>query len=310
MDAPYFESFINQEMALETDPTVKRLRLANFFKRYLFQKALSVFKWTLPTLWRKEYFLYCLYGRGYLAIINTDKFGPIPQECGLYGYDVMYCPTHAIIANPLLKGEQSILQPKIDVQCVLLKMQPDYGSVVDLVNFYGNKLVLASESLDMNLLNSRLSYVFTARNKSKAETFKALHQKILQGEPSVVQDASLINADGTPAWQAFEQDVGSNYIADRLLADMRKIENMFCTAVGIPNANTEKRERQITDEVNANNVETASLASTWLENLKEGCEKAQKMFGITLDVEWRFPPMEEGGQKNEGNNNNLGTVSV
>jgi hypothetical protein len=161
----------------------------------------------------------------------------------------------------------------------------------------------------MNLLNSRLSYVFSATTQKAAETFKKLHEKILNGEVSVVHDGSLIRSDGTPGWDSFEQNVGQNYIASDLLSDMRKIENMFDTAVGIPNTNSDKPERMIVDEVNQNNVETYSLASTWLENLKEGCEKARNMFGIKLSVDWRFPP-QEGGKGNGSNNVNNRAVSV
>jgi hypothetical protein len=306
MDAPYFSDFINLDTAQKEELAIRRVKTAMFFKRYLFQKALSVFKWDMPKTWRKEYFMFCLYGRGYIAIVNTDKFGVIPQECGLYGNDVFYGPTNAIIANPLLKGT---LQPRIDLQCTVIKMQPDYGSILDIVNFYGNKLLLGSESLDMNLLNSKLSFVFTAKNAKGKASFEKLYDKIMSGEPAVIQDANLLNPDGTKAWEAFEQNVGQNYIASDLLSDMRKIENMFNTAVGIPNANTDKRERMITDEANANNVETISLASTWLENLQEGCEKARNMFGIALSVDWRFPPDIGKGGKASGNDPiNPGTI--
>jgi hypothetical protein len=75
---------------------------------------------------------------------------------------------------------------------------------------------------------------------------------------------------------------------------MRKIEAMFDTEIGIPNANTDKRERLVTDEVNSNNAETASKAELWLDELKTGCEKANKMFDLKLSVDWRHDPMKEG----------------
>ena len=276
-----------------------------FFRRYLLQKALSVFAWKVPKTWSLNYMLYCLYCWGFVAIINTNKFGVIPQGCGLRGYDVMYQPTHAVIANPLLHG---IKEPRIDVQCVLLRLQPDYGGIMDIVNYYADLLALCYESVSVNLLNSKLSYVFTAGNRASAEAFKKLYDKIASGEPAVVQDKTLLNDDGTPAWQAFEQNVGQNYIATDVLSDMRKIEAMYDTEIGIPNANTDKRERLITDEVNANNVETATRVDMWLAQLQEGCEKARKMFpGLELSVDWRVNPYEteateltsEGGADDE-----------
>ena len=85
-----------------------------------------------------------------------------------------------------------------------------------------------------------------------------------------------------------------DFISD-LLSDLRKIEAMFATEVGIPNANTDKKERLITDEVNANNFETRSKCELWLEELKKGCEEANNMFGLDLSVDWR-EDLQEGGQ--------------
>ena len=53
---------------------------------------------------------------------------------------------------------------------------------------------------------------------------------------------------------------------------------MFCTEVGIPNANIDKKERLITDEVNANNVETSSRCEMWLEEIRKGLTKANEKY--------------------------------
>lgn len=50
----------------------------------------------------------------------------------------------------------------------------------------------------------------------------------------------------------------------------------------------------IADEVNANNVDTYTMAAMWLENLQESYEKVNAMFGTNLSVEWRFPPEKKG----------------
>ena len=285
----------NQPGTVHTQNTV----LVGYFRRYLLQKAMSVFKWKLPDTWQRNYFLFVLYCWGYIAILETDRFGVIPQQCGLRGYNVFYQPTHVIVTNPLLKG---IREPRIGEECVLMKLQPDYGGIMDLVNFYAEELALCSEAVSVNLLNSKLSYVFTAQNKSTAESFKMIFDKIASGQPAVVQDKNLLGDDGKPAWQAFNQDLKTTYIAGDVLSDMRKIEAMFCTDIGLPNANTDKRERLISNEVNANNVETFSRADMWLEELKRSCEEARDMFGIELDVDWRVDPNEnpEGGAADEG----------
>lgn len=269
---------------------VKNTGLAIFFKRYLLQKAISVFKWTIPEHWDRDYFLYVLYTIGFEAIVNTNKFGVIPQMCGLMGYNVFYRPTNAVISNPLLRG---ILQPKINIQCTVLKLQPDYCGIYDLVDYYGDMMAIASETIATNLVNSKLSYVFMAGNKTAAESFKKMFDQIISGELAVVIDKNLLNVDGSTPWQMFEQNVGNNYIVDKVLSDLRKIEAEFDTKIGIPNANTDKKERLISDEVNANNTETKTLCELWLESLKDGVKRSIEMFPVLRDnfsVDWRDEP--------------------
>ena len=271
---------------------------AQMLARYLLQKAISVFRWELPATWNKDYFLYVLYCWGRVAVVNTDKFGVIPQACGLMGYDVFYQPTNAIISNSLLTG---ILQPRINRECVVLKLQPDYGGILDLVFYYANLMAQAATAAGVNLLNSKVATVFFAERKSTAEAFKKLYDSIANGQPMVVADKYLLNEDGSPAWQSFQRSVKESYILTDLLSDLRKLEAMYDTDIGIPNANTDKRERLITDEVNANNVETYSKCALWLEQLKDGCDRVRQMFGVEMSVDWRtFPQSAEMTDGTEG----------
>lgn len=289
--APYLYDHANRVISENRPGTVhtQNTALYQFFRRYLLQKAISVFRWKLPSTWSRDYFLYVLYCWGVVAIVETDKYGVIPQGCGLEGYNVFYQPRKAIIANPLLRG---LRDPIIGEECVLFKLQPDFGGIMDLVNYYAEELALCSESVSVNLLNSKMSYVFAAANKAGAESLKALYDSYASGQPAVFYDKNLIGDDGKPTWDMFSQNVGENYIADKVLSDMRKIEAMFDTDIGIPNANTDKRERLVTDEVNANNVETYSKCALWLESLQKGCTEVREMFGVDMSVDWRVNPVE------------------
>ena len=275
--------------------------LAFMFARYLLQKAISVFEWQLPPLWNRDYFLYVLYCFGFETIVNTDRFGVIPQQCGLMGYDVFYQPTNCIVTNPLLTG---MLQPRIDRDCVLLKLQPDYGGVMDIVFYYAGLLAQAATAAGVNFANSKTAAVFFTDKKSVADAYKKAYDAVANGQPMVVLGKGALNDEGMPAWETFTRDVKQSYIASDLISDMRKIEAEYDTRIGIPNANTDKRERLITDEVNANNVETYSMCALWLEQLQDGCRKARDMFGIDISVDWRKIPDaagEEGVQTSEEN---------
>lgn len=285
--APVFYDHQNAYNSMLSPSTmhVRDTNLQWYFRRYLLQKAIAVFKWKMPKSWAVNYFLYVLYCWGYIAIVNTDKFGVIPQGCSLKGYNVMYQPTHAVIANPLLSG---ILEPQIDTQCTLLRLQPDYGGIMDKVNFYADVMALSAETVGTNLFNSKLAYVFAASSKRDAESFKVLFDKIASGEPAAVIAKDLFNEDGSPNWLMFNQDLKNSYIVSDIMDDMRKWEQKFMTDLGIPNSNTEKRERLIQAEVESNDIEVKLWADMALESLKDGCKKASKMFDIELSVDWRF----------------------
>ena len=270
---------------------VKNTQLQRFFRRYLFQKVIGVFKWKLPETWNRDYFLYVLYAWGFIGVVETDRYGVICQAGAPYGYDIYYQPTHLIITNPLIK---KTLQPRIGIDCTVFKLQPDWGGVYDLVNYYADLLALCAETAGVNLLNSHLSYVFPAKDKASAESYKKLYDRVAGGEPCVVVDKSLYTDDGRQVWNPFQQSVKQNYIANDILQDMKKIEAMFDTAVGIPNANTDKRERLVTDEVNSNNIETQIVAELWLESLQKSAEQCNQMFGTDVSVAWKYDPEEVG----------------
>ena len=258
--------------------------LTLYFARYLTQKALSVFEWTLPKTWAHNYFLYTLFLKGYIAVINTDKFGVIPQNCGLYGYNVMYQPTHAVIANPLLRGN---LRPQIDKQCTVLRLCPDYGGIFDLVMYYADLMACASQTTTVNLINTKFSYVFFADGKAQAESFKKLFDNFSSGQPATVIDKQLLDEQGNPRWQLFTQNIQQAYIADKNLEVLKRLDEMFNREVGIPETNEDKKERLLTDEVNTNIIESLSKADMWLKELQDGCEKTKEMFGIDISVKWR-----------------------
>lgn len=299
MNLPVNYEFINQYNAMRSPSTVhcRNTALVEYYTRYLFQKVISVFEFeNLPEEWADNYFKYVLFGYGVIAVIYTDKYGVICQDCGLSGFDVFYQPTRCIIANPHLPGLKEF---KIHENCEIIKLQPDYGSVMDLVTTYADLMALALETTGANLLNSKLSYVFFAENKTAAESFKKLYDRVASGEPMAVIDKNLLMEDGTPAWQIFTQNVGQNYITDRLLNDMKTLEDQFNTVIGVPNANTQKRERMITDEVNANNVDTQCRVNLWLETMNKDIEQVNKMFGTDIKVKYRYDDLTKVVEVNE-----------
>lgn len=288
-NVPYSYQFMNLYNSAISPSTVhcKNTALVNYFSRYLLQKALSVYDFTgLPEEWAVNYFKYCIFAYGYLAVFNTERYGVICQECTLSDtYTLFRQPNIAIITNPVFKKS---LELKIGKECEIVKLQPDYGNVMDIVSVYADMMALCLETAGINLLNSKTSYIFMSDNKAAAESFKKLYDKVASGEPMAVIDKNLLNEDGSQNWDFFLQNVGQNFIVDKVMAALKNLEDQFNTRIGIPNANTQKRERLITDEVKANDVDTHTLVYLWLDTLRDGLERVNKRFGLNLGVQYKY----------------------
>ena len=265
---------------------VKETGLSWYFKRYLIQKIISVFKFEgIPENWATDYFLYTLFVFGYCAVINTNKYGIIPQHCTLSGYNIYYRPNRAIITNPLFKRT---IEARIGKDTELVRMSPDWCGVWDIVEYYADLMALTSETIATNLINSKFSYVFAAEDKTSAESLKKLYDQIASGEPAAFADKKLFNDDGSPSWIVFTQNLKQNYIAGDLLEDLAKIDSRFNTEIGIPNVNIAKASGVGAAEVMANNIDTQSKVALWLDTIRESLEKVNDMFGLDISVSLRF----------------------
>lgn len=295
----FYYPVVNEYSSRRSPSTVhiKNTGLARFFKRYLLEEAISVFDWKFPETWDRSYFLYVLYVWGYICILKTNRYGVIPQHCGLGGFNVFYAPKYTIVTNPLFSNAYQL---DIGKDCELLKLEPDYLGLYDIIDYYGDMLALAAEACGVNLLNSKISYAFGAASKTAAESLKKLYDQVASGEPAVFYDKDLQNEDGDLNVELFLQDVGKNFIADKLLDVMRSIRCMFLTDIGIPNTNLFKASGVAAEEVSANNIETRSKCALWLDELKKGCEKIRKKYNIDISVDWRkdIKNIMEGGEDN------------
>lgn len=282
---------------------VKNTGLAKFFKRYLLQEAMSVFDFTLPKTWDKNYFLYVLYVIGYIAVMRTDKYGVIPQHGSLGGYNVMYQPYYVIVSNPLFDRTYNLT---IGTQTEIIKLQPDYCGLYDIVDYYGDLMALCAETAAGNVLNSKLSYVFAAANKAQAESLKKLYDNVASGEPAQFIDKNMKEEGGELPVAMLQQNVGQNFIADRVLDTMRTIRNMFLTDIGIENVNINKASGVSAEEVAANNLEVKAKVSTWYDSIRDGMERVRAMFGLSeseLSVKWRKVESGTPQEVNYGDSN-------
>lgn len=232
-----------------------------------------------PDKWDYDYLMYHTFGDGVITITDTSA-GVLALKCGLTGIGIFDEPTQCIVANPVLGN----FTRNIHEDCEILRINYNYRGVYPLINRYAVLLAMCDSGISVNLMNTKLTYVFGATDKGQANTFKKLYDKVTMGEPAV------FTTKGNTAMlkeSLFTMPAKQYYIADDIQITKRKIVNEFLTDIGINNANIDKRERLNTDEVNANNEELKCNIQHWIDNLEDGIRRVNAMFDLELELEVR-----------------------
>ena len=279
----------------------------DYYVRSLFQRATTVFEWTLPDTWDgniKDFFLYCLYKFGYVVISDFEQFGMGFQPCELSGYNFYYQPTKAVIANPALKES---LELEIGKECEILKLTPDYMGVFDILEVYAKKLALLEEAIEMAMINNKFAFFLGAKNKAAGQALKKMLDQVNKGEPAVIWDMKLMNdpTDKEVPWQEWKRDINEK-LTTELLTNFNTIIADFDSEIGIPTMGFEKRERVIQNESQIKQADGKARSVTWFETVESSIDRIKKLYpDITLDCSMRYQTVGEpeaaemGGDYNE-----------
>lgn len=260
-----------------------------YYVRALFRKAMSIYDFkNVPEKWDYDYMVSVLLSQGFITITDTP-LGVIPLRCGVSGINVYNHPTTVIIANPVIGN----LERTIDDDCALVKISYDYRGILDIVYKYASMLADCDSSISVNLMNSKVTFIAMCTSKQQAASMKMMYDEITKGSPAVFVKGDQINAE-----QIFYNHVKENFIAGEVQILKRKILSEFLTEIGVNNANTDKKERLTDNEVEANDSEIQLNAGYWLENMREGFDKANKMYGLNIQVELKNTYNTEGNIEN------------
>ena len=75
------------------------------------------------------------------------------------------------------------------------------------------------------------------------------------------------------------------YLLDKLDLHKTRIFNEALTLLGINNANTDKKERLITDEVESNDDLINYYFNCWYKTRKMACDEINEKFGLNISIE-------------------------
>lgn len=273
-----------------------------YWVRSLIQRATSRIECELPDNWqgsRRDFLLYCLIAVGYVFVSKNEMLGYWFNPGSLYGMDFYYQPTEFILANPRA-GEVGLLGKtrfELHTEGELLKFMPDYRGILDIVEYYAEKLASMDNAINMSIINTKFSFVLAGKNKATVEALKKMFDKINRGEPAVFLDKALMNDpnDGEQPWQFVElQKLKENYITDQQLVDFQTILNSFDAEIGITTVPYQKAERMVSSEANSRSVDSQARLITAIECLQSSVKDIKKLYpDIKLNFKLREGPTEE-----------------
>ena len=254
-----------------------------YYTQQLIKKLFGVYEIQgAPDGWDINYMKERIFLDGKLCVTDT-AMGVLPLQTGVSGLNVFNHPTTCVIANPVLGS----FERQIDTECALVLLQFDFGNAWPMINRYAALLASCDGSISVNLINSRVAAIFGAENKKEAESYKLMYDKITRGEPGVFIGEALAKKLSE---RLMYNRVKESYVAD-LIEDLKhRLLDDFLTDIGIENANTDKRERLITNEVASNYQEIRSGAEHWLDNINAGFDKANELYRLNLRMirrEWQ-----------------------
>lgn len=253
-----------------------------YYRNQLYLKIFSLFTFeNLPDTWDIDYLRDNLFRNGIMACVEKDGVNYC-LTCGYSGINVYNKPTKVMISNTVL----GTFERTIHNDCELLYINYLNGHFLScerIVNRYALLLAQCDGSLNVNLINSRVAHVFIGESDAQIKSYKKMYDEISNGKPCTFIKNSK---NGTPLDNSKLDvlNVKNTYVANDILLTKRTIMNEFLTEIGINNANTNKRERLVTDEVNANDEETNALLMLWKDTMSQCFERINKMFNTNIKV--------------------------
>lgn len=229
--------------------------------------------------WDKDYIREGVLFNGVVTWTEDNDSNLLPLKCSVTGVNVFNRGTTVIVANPVVGSFERTIGENCEIVYLQQKQGSRFRSLEPIVTLFAQKLANCDAAIDINLFNSRLPFIFQASSQQVADSFKEMYDEIAQGNPAVFVDEELGNLlQNTQGSNVIVFKGKENFVADLVQNEKMQIMNEFLTTLGINTANTTKRERQVVDEVNANNIEIKACIKLWKQNIEEACERVNAMF--------------------------------
>lgn len=259
----------------------KQLNNLTFTDYYMRLKMLATtrFEWEgLPEWMDERWIENFLFDEGECMGFIDDLRGPIVSLCTQNGKVNNYNdPTVLAPAGVDMPTHKTYV---VGEECVHIRNN-DYSIPTSyFVKLFAYRLSEISRTIDINVKAQKTPLMVLGPEKQKL-TLKNTYAKYEGNEPVIYGDRSL----DTDTIKVLKTD--APIVFPQLHDQKQNYWNECLTFLGINNANTDKRERLITGEVEANDVHIDLSADCFLKARQRAAEQLNKLWGTNITVKMR-----------------------
>lgn len=244
-----------------------------------FGKAISMFKWkNLPKEIDERYLELTLMKLGYICFFKDEKLDSyMALQCTLGGrFNVYNIPTvYHIYTASGYRAERD------KSNAVIIWNNFLHQSIVPLLSYHSYNIANIERTIEVNLNQLKRPYIFLVPENQRL-TFIKLIEEIKDNQDVVIGDKNL-NIDSV----SINSTITPNNTLD-LYTLKKKYYNEALTDLGINNLQTDKKERLVSGEVSSNDEDVYINRYNMLEARKQACKAINEMFGLNVDVEYRY----------------------
>lgn len=229
------------------------------------------------------------------CVVFPDMADIVTACTSLYGFDRYYNPTNAIFANVKMRsknlniGENCEIIYNSSLKDNVLYIKSD-SSMMSFIKRYSRMLADVESSMDIYMVNSRLTSFPVASSDSVMQNLKLFFKKLKRGERGIISDDSIIQ-------QFRSVDISRASVHDGVndwLVARDKILEMFFRDIGVKFYNPKKAQVS-EDELQVNNQMLVISLDDMLRERQRGIERVNNLFAtnISVDIAEPFKVKEE-----------------
>lgn len=257
-------------------------------------KVISMFEWiNLPSSIDERYLEMMLCDQGYVCFFKTDVTGvdksniPLDGEylalqCTLGGrFNVYSLPTYYNIVTA--SGFQA---RRTMADSVIIYNNYMHTPSVPMLMYHAQRISNIERTIEINLNQLKRPYIFLVPEKQRLTILK-MFRDIKDNQDLIIGDKNL----DLDSFQ-LQNTITPNNTND-LYTLKKRYYNEALTDIGINNLSSDKKERLVSEEVSSNEEDIYINRMNMLNARKQACAQINKMFGLNIDVKFRYDTMEE-----------------